>query len=226
MKLTNGGCTLKKILMVLTNESKIDDEHETGLWLSEFAEPYEEFINQGFGVDVASLKGGRIPLDPNSLDDEQVEKWKGVTKELDQTLVLSQLNVNEYSGIFLPGGHGTMFDLPESPELQKALTHFAENDKAIGSVCHGPAGFVGTKLSNGKWLVEGRSLTAFTNEEEQQTGLDSLMPFLLETKLREQGAQFEKSEAWSNHVITDGKFVTGQNPQSSQSAAEAFVKVL
>ncbi len=217
---------MKKILMVLTNESKIDDEHETGLWLSEFAEPYEEFKNQGFGVDVASLKGGRIPLDPNSLDDEQVEKWKGVTKELDQTLVLSQLNVNEYVGIFLPGGHGTMFDLPESPELQQALVHFAENDKAIGSVCHGPAGFVGTKLSNGKWLVEGKSLTAFTNEEEQQTGLDSLMPFLLETKLREQGAQFEKSDAWSNHVITDGKFVTGQNPQSSQAAAEAFLNVL
>ncbi|WP_367379295.1 type 1 glutamine amidotransferase domain-containing protein [Rossellomorea aquimaris] len=217
---------MKKILMVLTNESKIDDEHETGLWLSEFAEPYEEFKNQGFGVDVASLKGGRIPLDPNSLDNEQVEKWKGVTKELDQTMVLSQLNVNEYAGIFLPGGHGTMFDLPESPELQQALAHFAENNKAIGAVCHGPAGFVGTKLSNGKWLVEGKSLTGFTNEEEQQTGLDSLMPFLLETKLREQGAQFEKSEAWSDHVMTDGKFVTGQNPQSSQSTAEAFVKVL
>ncbi|UII58694.1 type 1 glutamine amidotransferase domain-containing protein (plasmid) [Cytobacillus spongiae] len=213
--------------MVLTNESKIDDEHETGLWLSEFAEPYEEFTKQGYQVDVASIKGGRIPLDPNSLDDdEQVEKWKGITKELDQTMVLSQLNVNEYSGIFLPGGHGTMFDLPENPELQKALAHFAENNKAIGSVCHGPAGFVGTKLSNGKWLVEGKSLTAFTNEEEQQTGLDSLMPFLLETRLREQGAQFEKSEAWTDHVITDGKFVTGQNPQSSQSAAEAFVKVL
>ncbi|WP_349293144.1 type 1 glutamine amidotransferase domain-containing protein [Cytobacillus spongiae] len=218
---------MKKILMVLTNESKIDDEHETGLWLSEFAEPYEEFTKQGYQVDVASIKGGRIPLDPNSLDDdEQVEKWKGITKELDQTMVLSQLNVNEYSGIFLPGGHGTMFDLPENPELQKALAHFAENNKAIGSVCHGPAGFVGTKLSNGKWLVEGKSLTAFTNEEEQQTGLDSLMPFLLETRLREQGAQFEKSEAWTDHVITDGKFVTGQNPQSSQSAAEAFVKVL
>ncbi|MCA1062709.1 type 1 glutamine amidotransferase domain-containing protein [Rossellomorea sp. AcN35-11] len=213
--------------MVLTNESKIDDEHETGLWLSEFAEPYEEFTKQGYQVDVASIKGGRIPLDPNSLDDdEQVEKWKGITKELDQTMVLSQLNVNEYSGIFLPGGHGTMFDLPENPELQKALAHFAENNKAIGSVCHGPAGFVGTKLSNGKWLVEGKSMTAFTNEEEQQTGLDSLMPFLLETRLREQGAQFEKSEAWTDHVITDGKFVTGQNPQSSQSAAEAFVKVL
>ncbi|KSU62794.1 glutamine amidotransferase [[Bacillus] enclensis] len=217
---------MKKILMVLTNASKIDDEHETGLWLSEFAEPYEEFTNQGFEVDVASLKGGRIPLDPNSLDDENVETWKGITKELDQTLVLSQLNVNEYHGIFLPGGHGTMFDLPDSPELKEALAHFAENNKAIGAVCHGPAGFTGTKLSNGKFLVDGISMTGFTNEEEQQTGLDSLMPFLLETKLREQGAQFEKSEAWSEHVITDGKFVTGQNPQSSQVTAEAFVKVL
>jgi putative intracellular protease/amidase len=217
---------LKKILMVLTNASKIDDEHETGLWLSEFAEPYAEFKNQGFEVDVASLKGGRIPLDANSLDDENVETWKGITKELDQTWVLSQLNVNEYSGIFLPGGHGTMFDLPKSAELQQTLSHFAENNKAIGAVCHGPAGFLNTKLSNGEWLVAGISLTGFTNEEEQQTGLDSLMPFLLETKLREQGAQFEKSEAWSDHVITDGKFVTGQNPQSSQSTAEAFVKIV
>ncbi|WP_331458292.1 type 1 glutamine amidotransferase domain-containing protein [Rossellomorea marisflavi] len=216
---------MKKILMVLTNASKIDDEHETGLWLSEFAEPYEEFKNQGYGVDVASLKGGRIPLDPNSLEDgDLVEKWKGVTKELDQTLVLSQLNMEEYVGIFLPGGHGTMFDLPDSPELKSALAHFADNNKAIGAVCHGPAGFVGTKLSNGKWLVEGKNMTGFTNEEEQQTGLDSLMPFLLES--REQGAKFEKSEPWSDYVITDGKFVTGQNPQSSQSTAEAFIKAL
>ncbi|WP_347318601.1 type 1 glutamine amidotransferase domain-containing protein [Rossellomorea sp. RS05] len=218
---------MKKILMVLTNSSKIDDEHETGLWLSEFAEPYEEFTNQGYGVDVASLKGGRIPLDPNSLEDgDLVEKWKGVTKELDQTLVLSQLNMEEYVGIFLPGGHGTMFDLPDSPELKSALAHFADNDKVIGAVCHGPAGFVGTKLSNGKWLVEGKIMTGFTNEEEQQTGLDSLMPFLLESRLREQGAKFEKSAPWSDYVITDGKFITGQNPQSSQSTAEAFVKAL
>ncbi|AZB44952.1 type 1 glutamine amidotransferase domain-containing protein [Bacillus sp. FJAT-42376] len=217
---------MKKILMVLTNSSQIDQDHETGLWLGEFAEPYNEFVNNGFQVTAASPKGGRIPIDPNSVEGTPPDEWDDAIAMLQNTEVLSALNPQDYNGIFLPGGHGTMFDLPEDAALQKALVHFAENNKVIGAVCHGPAGFVGTKLSNGKWLVDGVSMTGFTNEEEQQTGLDSLMPFLLESKLREQGAQFEKAAAYSDHVVADTRFVTGQNPQSSQSAAEAFVKAL
>jgi putative intracellular protease/amidase len=115
---------------------------------------------------------------------------------------------------------------PYNNTLKNTLAHFAENNKVIGAVCHGSAGLVGAKLSTGKWIVDGKRLTGFTNEEEQQTGLDSLMPFLLESKLREQGANFEKLAAFSNHVVVDENFVTGQNPQSSQSTAEAFVKEL
>ncbi|MGD6818855.1 type 1 glutamine amidotransferase domain-containing protein [Metabacillus sp. 84] len=217
---------MKKILMVLTNSSKIDEEHETGLWLGEFAEPYIEFVNSGFQVSAASPNGGRIPIDPNSVQETPPDEWEEAISMLQNTEVLSALNPQDFNGIFLPGGHGTMFDLPDDPSLQKALAHFAENNKVIGAVCHGPAGFVGTKLSNGKFLVDGVSLTGFTNEEEQQTGLDSLMPFLLESKLREQGAQFEGAAAYSDHVVTDTRFVTGQNPQSSKSAAKAFVEAL
>ncbi|WP_325050507.1 type 1 glutamine amidotransferase domain-containing protein [Falsibacillus albus] len=217
---------MKKVVMVLTNSSKIDEENETGLWLSEFAEPYVEFKKNGIEVKVVSPEGGKIPVDPTSLEDEQPNEWNEPIAKLENTEILESVHFEDYHGIFLPGGHGTMFDLPESDALKEALAHFAEHNKLIGAVCHGPAGFVGTKLSNGKWLVDGVSMTAFTNEEEQQTGLDSLMPFLLESKLREQGAQFEASQAWSDHVVEDGNFITGQNPQSSQSAAEAFVKAL
>ncbi|MBM7583871.1 putative intracellular protease/amidase [Bacillus pakistanensis] len=218
---------MKKVLMVLTNTDHITDEQDTGLWLSEFAEPYVEFKKNGFIVDVASINGGSIPIDPSSVgEEEQPDTWKEAINELNTTLVLSQLNIQEYSGIFLPGGHGTMFDFPDNATLNNTLVHFAENNKIIGAVCHGPAGFVDVKLSTGKWIVDGKRVTGFTNEEEQQTNLDSLMPFLLESKLREQGAYFEKLAAFSDHVVVDENFVTGQNPRSSQSTAEAFVKEL
>nr|WP_114744828.1 type 1 glutamine amidotransferase domain-containing protein [Falsibacillus pallidus] len=217
---------LKKVLMVLTNSSKIDDEHETGLWLSEFAEPYVAFKNNGYEIKVASPEGGRIPLDPNSLEDEQLSEWDEAISKLENTEILGGVNTHDFNGIFLPGGHGTMFDLPDSKELSETLAHFAENNKVIGAVCHGPAGFTGTKLSNGKWLVDGKNMTGFTNEEEQQTGLEKAMPFLLESKLREQGAKFEKAAAYSDYVVADGKFITGQNPQSSASTAKAFIEAL
>jgi putative intracellular protease/amidase len=219
---------MKKILVVLTNTDQVDKEHDTGLWLSEFAEPYVEFTNSGYGVDVASIKGGRVPVDPNSREEGEMppDEWEGAIHELESTLVLSQLNVNDYNAVFLPGGHGTMFDLPGNKALQDALAHFADNGKLIGAVCHGPAGFVDVKLSSGKYLVDGKRITSFTNEEEQQSEMDSLVPFLLESRLRENGADFEKGSPFSDYVVTDTGFVTGQNPQSALSTAKAFVQQL
>ncbi|MGD6967954.1 type 1 glutamine amidotransferase domain-containing protein [Rossellomorea vietnamensis] len=219
---------MKKILMVLTNTEQIDKDHQTGLWLSEFAEPYVEFTDRGYSVSAASIKGGRVPVDPNSVTDGEMppDEWEGAIHELESTLVLSQVNVNDYNAIFLPGGHGTMFDLPGNAALQQALAHFAENNKLIGSVCHGPAGFVDVKLSSGKYLVEGKRITGFTNEEEQQSNMDSLVPFLMESRLRENGADFQKGSAFSDFVVSDTGFVTGQNPQSGLSTAKAFVEQL
>ncbi|WP_456271257.1 type 1 glutamine amidotransferase domain-containing protein [Bacillus sp. AK031] len=219
---------MKKILIVLTNTDQMDKEHDTGLWLSEFAEPYVEFTNSGYGVDVASIKGGRVPVDPRSRteDDMPPDEWEGAIHELESTLVLSQLNVKDYNAVFLPGGHGTMFDLPGNTALQEALAHFGDNGKLIGAVCHGPAGFVDVKLSSGKSLVDGKRITSFTNEEEQQSEMDSLVPFLLESRLRENGAVFQKGSPFADYVVTDTGFVTGQNPQSSLSTAKAFVQQL
>lgn len=128
--------------------------------------------------------------------------------------------------MFFPGGHGTMFDLPDNPEVQRLVAEFAQADKVLASVCHGPACLVGALLRDGTPVVKGRKVTAFTDDEERAVELDRHMPFLLETRLRELGAVFVPAANWQDNVVVDGKLVTGQNPQSSASAAWAVIELL
>jgi len=216
----------KRVLIVVTNCDRIDDTHPTGIWFEEFAIPYMEFKSNGFEVTVASPNGGVAPLDPRSTETEEASNWTEAQEALQHTKALASLEAADFDAIFLPGGHGTMFDLPESAELQKLLSTFAEANKVIAAVCHGPAGFVGAKLADGTSLVAGKTITGFTNEEERAVELDQLMPFLLETKLRELGGQFVVQPNWSDHIEQDGNLITGQNPQSSKSAAQAVVSAL
>lgn len=199
---------------------------QTGIWLSEFAEPYMIFHEAGFRITVASSAGGKAPLDPRSIDADQESKWRDAIQRLENTLPVSQVSASEFSAIFLPGGHGTMFDLSEEQSLAELIRNFAEADKVIGAVCHGPAGLVQATLSSGEPFVKGKRLTAFTDEEERAAQLDSLMPFLLESKLRELGADFVAKPKWSNHIEVDGKLITGQNPQSSEATALKMLDLL
>ena len=186
---------------------------------------YQAFKDQGVGVVLASIKGGRAPIDPRSKPDPvQAESWATVLSALENTVAIHTQSSALFDGIFLPGGHGTMFDMPDNPDLQKLLREFAETGKVIAAVCHGPAGLVGATLADGKPLVSGRTVTAFTNDEERAAELDQAMPFLLETKLRELGANFISQAMWSDHVEEDGNMITGQNPQSSASIAKAVIK--
>ncbi|MDP8966175.1 MAG: type 1 glutamine amidotransferase domain-containing protein [Cyanobacteriota bacterium] len=217
----------KRILIVVTSHDHIDDTHPTGLWLEEFAIPYTEFKSNGFDVTVASPQGGKAPLDPRSEPKpEEASNSAEARAALEDTKVLASLSAEDFDAIFLPGGHGTMFDLPNNEALQKLLGAFGETDKVIAAVCHGPAGFVGVTSPNGTPLVAGKTLTAFTDEEERAVELDKLMPFLLETKLRELGGQFIVKPNWSDHVEQDGKLITGQNPPSSGSVARAVIEAL
>ncbi|MBM7649238.1 putative intracellular protease/amidase [Bacillus ectoiniformans] len=216
----------KRILMVVTNVKQIDQDHPTGLWLSEYAEPYAAFKKAGFQVEVASPLGGKIPLDPNSMTDERPSEWNEAMQYLDKTEKLSAVVFEGYDGIFLPGGHGPMFDLADDKDLQNILAYYEKENKAIGAVCHGPAAFANAFLPDGNPLVKGKKLTGFTNKEEDETGLAPLLPFLLQTKLSELGAGFVEAAPYSDHVVTDGHLVTGQNPQSSESTAQAFIKVV
>ncbi|WP_053218006.1 type 1 glutamine amidotransferase domain-containing protein [Virgibacillus senegalensis] len=215
----------KRVLMVVTSSQRMGD-HQTGLWLSEYGEPYSIFEKNGFDITVASPSGGNVPLDPNSYEEEAPDEWEKPVKLLENTENLAAQNPDDFDGVFLPGGHGTMEDFPNNSALQEFLSDFAAKNKAIGAVCHGPAGFVNVTLDNGRKLADGRRLTAFTNEEEQQMNLMDMLPFKLESSLRNEGADFSQGEPFSDYTVTDGNIVTGQNPQSSISTANAFVDLL
>lgn len=216
----------KNILIVVTSANQINSEKSTGLWLSEFAESYIEFSKHGFNITVASPLGGKTPIDKNSLSEELHQEILDTEKFLADTMKLDGAKASDYDAIFLPGGHGTMFDLPDNKNLQSLLKEFYESGKIVAAVCHGPAGLVNAKLSNGKYLVEGKRITAFTDSEEKAAGLDQYMPFLLESKLRQSGSSFVTAPDWSDHYEVDGNLITGQNPQSTISVAKEIIAKL
>lgn len=219
--------TKGQILMVVTSCEKMPDGHLTGLWLEEFAVPYEEFIAEGYGVDVASINGGKTPIDPRSNPtSEQVQAWAGAVAALQNTASIGRVTAGDYVAVFLPGGHGTMFDFPQSKTLQALLSQFVMQNKVIAAVCHGPAGLISVRNTQGNLLVSGKRMAVFTDSEERAVGLDKKMPFLLESCLREVGANIVTAHDWADHVEEDGNLITGQNPQSSRTAARAVTAKL
>ena len=216
----------RHVLMVVTSHGEMPTGERTGIWLSEFAEPFEVFRAAGFRITTASIRGGKAPIDPRSLTAEAEAKWAEAIRELDDTAPVESLDADGFDALFLPGGHGTMFDLPDNGKLQSLIRELFESGRPIGAVCHGPAGLVHVRLSDGAHLVKGRRVTAFTNEEERAVKLDGAMPFLLEDRLREAGAEFVAAEKWANHVEVDGRLVTGQNPQSGEAAARMLAELV
>lgn len=217
----NGDPLDTRVLVVVTSHDAIDDETPTGVWLEEFARPYRAFVEQGYEVDVASPRGGVVPVDPRS--EEGAKEWEDARSRLRDTLRVAEVSAEPYDALFLPGGHGTMFDFPNDPDLRRLVAEFAASDRVIAAVCHGPAAFVDVEDDDGEPVVAGMRLTAFTDAEEEETGLADAVPFRLESRLRKLGAEFVAGEPWSEHVVVDGTWVTGQNPQSSAEVAEEIV---
>ncbi|MCS3529807.1 type 1 glutamine amidotransferase domain-containing protein [Chryseobacterium sp. JUb7] len=220
----------KKILFVVTShDQKGDTGEKTGYYLGEVSHPWEVLHNADFEIDFVSPKGGTPPVDGFDLKDPVNKKfWENKTykNKIDHSLKPSQINPDDYSAIFYAGGHGAMWDFADNSELAAIASKIYENGGIVAGVCHGPAGLVNIKLNNGKYLVDGKKISAFTNEEESEVKLTNVVPFLLEDQLKERGAEFEKSGLWQNHVVTDQKVITGQNPQSAKSVGEAILKEL
>lgn len=209
---------MAKLLIVVTSHSEMPNGHKTGLWLEEYSVPYNEFVAAGFDIVTASPKGGAAPIDPRSFEEkEESAAFAGALKHLEDTQPLANIDPEQFDAIFFPGGHGPMFDLAQDARVKELLRHFVSAGKVQAAVCHGPAAFVGTNI------VKGKRVTAFTDEEEREVHLDKVVPFLLEDKLREEGALFEAAPKWSDHVVVDGLLITGQNPQSSASTAQAVI---
>ena len=223
-----------KILMVLTSHDKLGDTgNKTGFWLEEFAAPYYVFKDAGAEITLASPKGGQPPLDPSSdADDAQTEatkRFKGddaAQKELANTEVLSSVSADGFDAIFYPGGHGPLWDLAEDKASINLIESFAASDRPVGAVCHAPAVFKHTKGTDDKPLVSGKTVTGFTNTEEEAVGLTDVVPFLVEDMLKTNGGTYKKGDDWASFVVSDGKLVTGQNPASSEEAAHKLLSLL
>jgi putative intracellular protease/amidase len=223
-----------KILMVLTSHDKLGDTgKKTGFWLEEFAAPYYVFKEAGAEITLASPKGGQPPLDPASDgDDSQTEATKRFKSDADsqkalaETKVLSTVTAAEYDAVFYPGGHGPLWDLAEDTASIALIEAFAAHDRPIGAVCHAPAVFKSTKGADGQPLVAGKKVTGFTNTEEDGVGLTDIVPFLVEDMLKANGGLYHKGDDWASFVVVDGKLVTGQNPASSEEAAQKLLALL
>ena len=218
----------KNILVVTTNYSGNENSSikETGVYLEEFAVPYLVFKSTGYSITVASPLGGLSPVDIKSMSCSNPEEWDPCIKILRETTRLSEIDYKKYDVLFLPGGHGLMFDLAKDLLLKEIIEYFYEHKKLISAVCHGPAGLILAKDKKGNSILKDKKITSFTNKEEQIVKLTEDVPFLLETKLRELGAKFEDSKPWSEHVCVDENIITGQNPQSALLLAEHVVEYL
>lgn len=209
-------------------------KHPSGYWAEEFVVPHRILSEAGFTVDIAAPDGGKPTPDPVSLKPEvagpEAPEYAAYIEqhaaELAGPLPLSEVDVDVYDAIFIPGGHAPMEDLAHDPDLGRVLREAEAVKKIIAPVCHGPAALLSANLPGGRWLFEGRTLAAFSNEEERLNGTADVAPWLLENVLRSRGGTVEDVKAWAPHVIVDGNLLSGQNPASAGPLAEKVVAVL
>ncbi|MBK6511258.1 MAG: type 1 glutamine amidotransferase domain-containing protein [Haliea sp.] len=223
-----------KILVVLTSHDQLGDTgQKTGFWLEELAAPYYLMKDAGAAITLASPKGGQPPLDPKSdLPENQTDSTKRFQSDnsaqtvLANTKKLADMRADDFDAIFYPGGHGPMWDLPDNAVSIALIEAFVKAGKPVAAVCHAPAALFNVHTADGQYLVTGKRVTGFTNEEEEAVGLTKIVPFLLENRLKERGGIYQKTSNWAPYVQVDGKLVTGQNPASSAPAAEALLNLL
>ena len=220
----------KPVLMVLTSHAELGDTGKpTGFFLGELTHPLEVFEKAGLPVEFASIKGGEPPVDGLDMDDKvNARYWNdpAFRAKLAATKKLSDVDAKNYAGLYFSGGHGTMWDFPDDPAVQKAAREIYEAGAPVGAVCHGPAALVNVKLSDGSYLVEGKEVSAFTNDEEEKVGLTKVVPFLLASKLEERGAKHLPAPTFQKQVVASGRLVTGQNPASAAGVAEKMVGLI
>jgi putative intracellular protease/amidase len=220
-----------KVLMVLTSHDQLGTSgQKTGFWLEEFAAPYYVFKEANAEITIASPKGGQPPLDPKSDEEDfQTNATRRFKTDSDaqsvlaNSLKLADISAADFDAVFYPGGHGPLWDLAEDRDSIELIEAMSSANKTIAAVCHAPAVFKHTKGPDGSALVEGKSVTGFSNSEEETVQLTDIVPFLLENELQALGANYSKSSDWHPYIVTDGNLITGQNPASSEEAAKAVL---
>ena len=224
----------KRILMVLTSHAELGNTGEkTGFWVEEFAAPYYAFVDAGLKVTLASPQGGQPPIDPKSeLDDFQTPSThrydadKEVQALIANTAKLENLDSDDFDAVFYPGGHGPLWDLTDNADSIRLIENFLASDKPIAAVCHASAAFLNIKDPAGEFYVKDKAVTGFTNSEEEAVQLTDVVPFLLEDELIKRGGKYNKVADWSAFAVQDGLMITGQNPASSELAAQKLLASL
>eukprot|EP01098_Paradermamoeba_levis_P004284 TRINITY_DN1842_c0_g1_i1.p1 TRINITY_DN1842_c0_g1~~TRINITY_DN1842_c0_g1_i1.p1 ORF type:complete len:251 (-),score=89.85 TRINITY_DN1842_c0_g1_i1:50-757(-) len=224
----------QKILFIVTSHDQLGNTgKQTGWYLPEVAHPYHVWVQHNYAIEVVSPKGGKTPVDNGSIEAFKADKVctdfladEKAKHLFDNSKTISQVNLSDYAAVFYPGGHGPCFDLAFDNEIASAVGKYYEAGGVVAAVCHGPVALAPIKLSNGEPLVKGKKVGGFTDKEEEMVGLDKVVPFLLETRLKEQGAVFGKADPWAPHVEVDGHLVTGQNPSSATPLAHALHDLL
>jgi putative intracellular protease/amidase len=225
----------KRILNVVSNVAHYEDPSEpTGLWLSELTHAYDVFAEAGYQQTIVSPKGGVSPLEPRSLKfpnyDKSAKAWKADDAKmalLTNTASPDEIDSGDFDAIYFTGGHAVMFDFPDSEGLQRITRELFERGAVVSSVCHGYAGLLNTRLSDGSLLVAGRKLTGFSWAEEVLARVNKLVPFNVEEEMKKRGARYEKGLIpFTSYTVLDGRLVTGQNPGSAKATAKKVVSVL
>jgi len=227
---------MARILIALTSHGQLGSTGKpTGFYWEELAVPYWALRDAGHDVLMASIAGGEPPADPTSLKDNPAENPPEVTRFLTDAGAMGGLRAapaldgaagEAFDALFLPGGHGTMWDLPRSEALAALIARMHEEGRLIAAVCHGPAGLVAARRRDGRPIVEGRRVNGFTDSEERAAGLAEVVPFLLESRLRDLGARFDGGPDFAPFALRDGNLVTGQNPASAEPVARHMIAAL
>lgn len=220
--------------MIVTSHSEmINTDSKTGLWLGEFTDPYYEFLDKGYEVTVVSPKGGEPPIDPLSRLTENItasnrrfQDDEAAQQQLKTTKTLETVVVSEFDAVFYPGGHGPLWDLATSELSAGIILDFLSQNKPVAAVCHGPAALIkAAELQPG--LLNRKKLTGFSNTEEALVFRSDKIPYRLEDRLKDLGADYNNALLPNlPHVEEDGLLVTGQNPLSAGPAAKALIKAL
>lgn len=218
-----------RVLLVLTSHGDLGGVRETGYYVGEAAEPWRVFADAGYTVDLASIGGG-VPPEDGRDDEDPIQRAfltdHHVSAQLRDTPALADVAASDYDAVFFVGGHGTMWDFPDSPAVASLGRAIYEAGGIVAAVCHGPAALVGITLTDGTPLVQGKRVTSFTNDEEAAVGLTGIVPFLLADALVDKGATHVPAANFTEHVVSDGRLVTGQNPQSAGGVARAVLAAL
>ena len=221
-----------RALIVVTSHDQLGSTgKQTGYYLPEVSHPFLNLIDQGIEVDIASSKGGRAPMDEESRDLSDLANFRFIENKffaakLENTLKASDLKPEDYQAILFAGGHGTMWDFAQTPALTKLAEKIYEQGGIVAAVCHGPAAIINLKNPDGSYLVKGKKVSAFSNDEEEAAELTNIVPFLLETELKARGAIYEKAPLWEKKIVVSERLITGQNPASAEGVGEEVGKLI